>query len=434
MTLLSQVAHDKGIRYFLISFTDLLGVQRSKLVPAESIDQMATNGAGFAGFAAWLDLTPADPDILAIPDPDSLIQLPWQPDVAWMPADLHTITRQPLEQAPRVVLKRVLQQAEELGYRIRTGVECEFFLLSAEGEISDARDRQSKPCYDQQSLMRRYDVIREICDAMLSLGWGAYQTDHEDGNGQFEMNWMYADALITADRHAFFKYMVKAIAEKHGFRATFMPKPFAHLTGNGCHTHVSVWDIAGKENLFYDPQGELGLSQLGYQFIAGVLNSAEALCAIANPTVNSYKRINAAVTTSGATWSPNTASYSGNNRTHTIRIPDTGRFELRLPDGAANPYLLPAALSAAGLDGIVEKRDPGMRRDNNSYTDPLPADQAKALPGNLLDALRCLESNQVLARSLGESFTTAYLKLKHQEWHQYSACVTSWELETTLDC
>lgn len=434
MTLLSQIAHDKGIRYFLISFTDLLGVQRSKLVPAESIDQMATNGAGFAGFAAWLDLTPADPDILAIPDPDSLIQLPWQPDVAWMPADLHTITRQPLEQAPRVVLKRVLQQAEELGYRIRTGVECEFFLLSAEGEISDARDRQSKPCYDQQSLMRRYDVIREICDAMLSLGWGAYQTDHEDGNGQFEMNWMYADALITADRHAFFKYMVKAIAEKHGFRATFMPKPFAHLTGNGCHTHVSVWDIAGKENLFYDPQGELGLSQLGYQFIAGVLNSAEALCAIANPTVNSYKRINAAVTTSGATWSPNTASYSGNNRTHTIRIPDTGRFELRLPDGAANPYLLPAALSAAGLDGIVEKRDPGMRRDNNSYTDPLPADQAKALPGNLLDALRCLESNQVLARSLGESFTTAYLKLKHQEWHQYSACVTSWELETTLDC
>ena len=432
---LSQTARDQGIRYFLISFTDLFGVQRSKLVPAESIDQMAVNGAGFAGFAAWLDMTPADPDILAIPDADSLIQLPWQPDVAWMPADLHTVTGQPIEQAPRVVLKRVLRQAEELGYRIRTGVECEYFLLNAAGEqISDSRDRQSKPCYDQQSLMRRYEVIREICDAMLSLGWGAYQNDHEDGNGQFEMNWMYADALVTADRHAFFKYMVKAIAEKHGLRATFMPKPFAHLTGNGCHTHLSIWDTAGEENLFYDSQGELGLSKLGYQFIAGVLNSAEALCAIVNPTVNSYKRINAAVTASGATWSPNTASYSGNNRTHTIRIPDTGRFEFRLPDGAANPYLLPAALSAAGLDGITEKRDPGMRRDNNSYTDPLPADQAKVLPGNLLDALRCLESDQVLRRSLGESCITAYLKLKHQEWHQYSACITPWELETTLDC
>lgn len=435
MTLLSQIARDQGIRYFLISFTDLFGVQRSKLVPAESIDQMASDGAGFAGFAAWLDMTPADPDILAIPDSDRLIQLPWQPEVGWMPADLHTITGEPLEQAPRVVLKRVLKQAEALGYRIKTGVECEYFLLSADGEqISDKLDRQSKPCYDQQALMRRYEVIREICDVMLSLGWGAYQNDHEDGNGQFEMNWKYDDALVTADRQAFFKYMVKSIAEKHELRATFMPKPFAHLTGNGCHTHLSVWDTTDKENLFYDPQGELGLSQLGYQFIAGVLNSAEALCAITNPTVNSYKRINAPVTTSGATWSPNTASYSGNNRTHTIRIPDAGRFECRLPDGAANPYLLPAALIAAGLDGIAQKRDPGVRRDNNSYTDPLPPDQAKVLPANLLDALRCLEKNEVIGRSLGEAFTTAYLKLKYQEWQQSSACITPWELETTLDC
>ncbi|MBD1843355.1 type III glutamate--ammonia ligase [Cyanobacteria bacterium FACHB-63] len=435
MTTLSQIAQSQGIRYFLISFTDLFGVARSKLVPAESIDQMAISGAGFAGFAAWLDMTPADPDILAIPDPSSLIQLPWQPEVAWLAADLHTITGEPLEQAPRVVLKRVLQQAQDLGYRVRTGVECEYFLLSPDGEqISDGRDRQSKPCYDQQSLMRQYDVIREICDAMLGLGWGAYQNDHEDGNGQFEMNWMYADALVTADRQAFFKYMVKSIAEKHGLRASFMPKPFAHLTGNGCHTHLSLWDNAGQENLFYDPQGELKLSQLGYQFIAGVLHSAEALCAITNPTVNSYKRINAPVTLSGATWSPNTASYSGNNRTHTIRIPDAGRFEFRLADGAANPYLLPAALIAAGLDGIVQKRDPGIRRDNNSYTDPLPAGEAKPLPKNLLDALRCLESNEIIARSLGEPFTTAYLKLKHQEWNQFMSCVTPWELENTLDC
>lgn len=432
---LSQTAQTQGIRYFLISFTDLFGVARSKLVPTESIDQMATSGAGFAGFAAWLDMTPADPDILAIPDPDSLIQLPWQPDVAWLAADLHTITGEPLEQAPRVVLKKVLQQAQELGYRAKTGVECEYFLLSADGEqISDLRDRQSKPCYDQQSLMRRYDVIRETCDAMLNLGWGAYQNDHEDGNGQFEMNWMYADALITADRQAFFKYMVKSIAEKHGLRATFMPKPFAHLTGNGCHTHLSLWDNAGQENLFYDPQGELGLSQLGYQFIAGVLHSAEALCAITNPTINSYKRINAPVTLSGATWSPNTASYSGNNRTHTIRIPDAGRFEFRLADGAANPYLLPATLIATGLDGIVQKRDPGVRRDNNMYTEPLPEGEVKALPKNLLDALRCLKKNEVICRSLGESFTKSYLNLKHQEWNQFTNSVTPWELENTLDC
>jgi glutamate---methylamine ligase len=435
MTLLSQLASERKIRYFLISFTDLFGVQRSKLVPAASIDTMASNGAGFAGFAAWLDLTPADPDILAIPDIDSSIQLPWQPDVAWLAADLHTITGEPLAQAPRVVLKRVLQQAADRGYRVKTGVECEYFLLSADGEnISDPRDRQSKSCYDQQSLMRRYDIISEICDAMLSLGWGAYQNDREDGNGQFEMNWTYADALVTADRHAFFKYMVKSIAEKHGFRVTFMPKPFAHLTGNGCHAHLSIWDSADRENLFYDADGELGLSQLGYQFIAGVLNSAEALCAIANPTVNSYKRINAPATLSGATWSPNSVSYSGNNRTHTIRIPDAGRFELRLADGSANPYLLPAALIALGLDGIINKRDAGQRQDNNNYTHPLPPDKARPLPTNLLDALRHLQSNSVLGRSLGEPFLNAYLKLKYQDWDSYHARITPWELETTLDC
>jgi glutamate---methylamine ligase len=435
MTSLSEIARDKGIRYFLICFTDLFGVQRAKLVPTPAIDTMATNGAGFAGFAAWLDMTPADPDILAIPDRSSLIQLPWQPDVAWMPADLYTPQGNAIAQTPRLVLKGILSQAEALGYRVRTGVECEYFLLSANGEqISDPLDRASKPCYDQQSLMRRFDIIAEICDAMLDLGWGAYQNDHEDANGQFEMNWMYADALVTADRHTFFKYMVKAIAEKHGMRATFMPKPFPHLTGNGCHTHLSIWNESGDINLFHDPQGELGLSTLAYQFIAGVLHSTDSICAFTNPTVNSYKRINAPVTASGATWSPNTISYTGNNRTHTIRIPESGRFEFRLADGAANPYLLPAALIAAGLDGIEQKRDAGKRYDNNSYTDPLPPGTVKQLPANLLDALRCLESSTLISQSLGEAFVSSYLKLKHQEWQNFSDRITPWELENTLDC
>jgi glutamine synthetase len=432
---LSDIARDKGIEYFLISFTDLFGVQRSKLVPAQSIDTMATNGAGFAGFAAWLDMTPADPDILAIPDANSLFQLPWQPDVAWMPADLYGVDGEPIAQTPRLVLKRVLAQAEELGYQVCTGVECEYFLLNADGsDISDGRDRQSKPCYDQQALMRRYDVIREICDGMSALGWGPYQNDHEDANGQFEMNWTFDNALVTADRQAFFKYMVKSIAENHGLRATFMPKPFPHLTGNGCHMHLSVWNRDRTANLFLDAEGELGLSELGYRFIGGVLYSGEALCAFSNPTVNSYRRINAPVTTSGATWSPNTLSYSGNNRTHTIRIPDPGRFELRLADGSANPYLLPAALIAAGLDGITEKRDPGPRYDNNTYTDPLPPGKVKALPKSLLDALNKLEQDAVLSDRMGSDFTQSYLKLQHQAWNEYTSQITHWELETTLDC
>jgi glutamine synthetase len=434
-TPLSDRAREQGIRYFLISFTDLFGTQRAKLVPAAAIDAMAQSGAGFAGFATWLDMTPADADTFALPDRESLFQLPWKPEVAWLPADLFTPEGTAIAQTPRLVLKRVLQQAESQGYRVKTGVECEYFLLSPEGNaLSDPLDRQTKPCYDQQALMRRYDVIAEICDAMLTLGWGAYQNDHEDANGQFEMNWMYADALVTADRHAFFKYMVKAIAEKHGLRATFMPKPFSHLTGNGCHTHLSVWDTSGTTNLFHDPAGDLGLSSLAYQFMGGVLHCAEALCAFTNPTVNSYKRINAPVTLSGATWSPNTISYSGNNRTHAIRIPEPGRFELRLADGAANPYLLPAALIAAGLDGITHQRDPGPRRDNNNYTHPLPADTAKALPGNLLDALRQLEQQPVFHEAMGAEVVQSYLKLKYREWGDYCGQVTPWERENTLDC
>jgi glutamine synthetase type III len=431
---LSELARNKGIRYFLISFTDLFGVQRSKLVPATAIDTIATEGAGFAGFAAWLDMTPADPDMLAIPDRERLFQLPWQPDVAWMPADLYWITGGAIAQTPRLILKRVLVQAEELGYRVKTGVECEYFLLSAAGEeISDLRDRASKPCYDQQALMRRYDVISEICDAMQELGWEPYQNDHEDANGQFEMNWKYADALVTADRHAFFKYIVKSIAQKHGYRATFMPKPFADLTGNGCHTHLSVWDMTNTTNFFDDPDGELGLSVLAYHFIGGVLQSASAICAFSNPTVNSYKRLNASMTNSGATWSPTTITYGGNNRTHLIRLPDRGRFEFRLADGAANPYLLAAALIAAGLDGMVEKRDPGTRSDANTYAEAIATD-VKRVPNNLLDALRELDSSPVMRDRLGAEVLASYIKLKKQEWAEYTAHLSTWEVRHTLDC
>jgi glutamine synthetase len=269
---------------------------------------------------------------------------------------------------------------------------------------------------------------------MLELGWGPYQNDHEDANGQFEMNWDYNDALITADRQVFFKYMVKTIAEKHGFRATFMPKPFAHLTGNGCHTHVSVWDKSGKKNLFLNKQDELGISKLAYKFLGGVMHSAADLCAVFNPTVNSYKRINAPVTTSGATWAPNSVTYSGNNRTHMIRVPDDGRFELRLMDGAVNPYLSSAAILAAGLDGIANKRDPGPPLMINMYTEGHKAGKVKTLPLNLLDALRLLEKNSVIRDAWGKDTISSYVKLKMLEWQDYSSHLTEWEKRNTLDC
>ncbi len=431
---LKTIAKEAGIKYFLISFVDLFGVLRAKLVPASAIDGMQKDGAGFAGFAAWLDMSPSDADMFGVPDPDSLIQLPWRPEVGWLAADLW-LDGKPVEASPRVMLKRQLERAAADGLRMKTGVECEYHLINEDGsDISDARDVQPKPCYDQSALMRRYDVVSEICDAMQDLGWGPYQNDHEDANGQFEMNWDFDDALKTADRHVFFKFMVKSIAENHGLRATFMPKPFMHLTGNGCHAHVSVWDKAGRRNRFLDKKDENGLSALAYKFLGGIMHNATALCSIYNPTVNSYKRINAPRTTSGATWSPNTVTWSGNNRTHMIRVPDPGRFELRLLDGATNPYMAQAATLAAGLDGIANDRDPGKRVDLNMYEDAHKVRGAKQLPLNLLDAIRLTEKSTVLRDAFGADVIASYVKLKMQEWTAFKNHLSQWERENTLDC
>ena len=430
---LAAFAKDKGVKYFMVSYTDLFGAQRAKLVPAQAIADMQADGAGFAGFASWLDMSPADADMLAVPDPASVIQLPWKPEVAWV-ASNPVMEDALVAQAPRNVLKALLAQAEAQGLRVKTGVEAEFFLLTPEGtEISDPYDTAAKPCYDQQAVMRRYDVIAEICDYMLDLGWGPYQNDHEDANGQFEMNWEFDDALSTADKHSFFKFMVKSVAEKHGYRATFMPKPIEGLTGNGCHVHVSVWDKTGKSNAFADDSMELGLSAQGRHFLGGIMQHARAMTAITNPTVNSYKRINAPVTASGATWAPNTVTWTGNNRTHMVRVPGPGRFELRLPDGAANPYLLQAVIIAAGLSGLAAKADPGPRHDINMYTEGHLVKDAPRLPLNLLDALRVFDEDAALKAALGEDFANAYLKLRHQDWNSYVSHFSAWERENTLD-
>jgi len=439
---LAAFAKEKGVKYFMISYTDLFGGQRAKLVPAQAIADMQEDGAGFAGFATWLDFTPAHPDMLAVPDPSSAIQLPWKPEVAWVAGNC-VMEGEDVAQAPRNVLRRLISEAAAEGMHVKTGIEAEFFLLSPDGsQISDEYDTAAKPCYDQQAVMRRYDVIKEICDYMLELGWGPYQNDHEDANGQFEMNWEFDDTLATADKHSFFKFMTKSVAEKHGFRATFMPKPVEGLTGNGCHAHISVWDAPGskaKTNVFAtDPSwasqtSELGLSEKGRHFLGGIMKHASALAAITNPSVNSYKRINAPRTMSGATWAPNSVTWTGNNRTHMVRVPGPGRFELRLPDGATNPYLLQAVIIAAGLSGVRSKADPGKRYDIDMYAQGHTVRGAPKLPLNILDALRAYDKDKGLKIAMGEEFSQAYLKLKMEEWNSFVSHFSSWEKENTLD-
>ena len=431
---LNQFAKKNGVKYFFVSFVDMFGVLRSKLVPATAIDEIQSEGAGFAGFATWLDMSPADSDMFGMPDGDSVIQLPWNKEAAWVAADLY-MNGKPVEASPRIALKNQIERAKKLGMHMKSGVECEYFLVNSDGTaLFDEKDTQEKPCYDSAALMRRYDIITEICDAMIELGWKPYQNDHEDANGQFEMNWDFSDCLTTADRHVFFKFMTKSIAEKHGMRATFMPKPFLNLTGNGCHSHISVWDKTGKKNLFLDKADELGLSKSGYHFLGGVVESADKMAAIFNPTVNSYKRINGSVTTSGATWSPSSITWAGNNRTHMVRVPGPGRFELRLMDGAVNPYLLQAGSLVLGLDGVLNKRDPGKRLDINMYTEGHKAGKVKKLPLNLLDSIRNFEASKIIREGFGNQFVDSYVKLKNKEWESFNKNLSDWERNTTLDC
>jgi len=386
----------------------------------------------------------------AIPDPNSLIQLPWQMDVAWLAADLW-MNGKPVDASPRVMLRNQINKLAKKNMYLKSGVECEYFLISPSGDsIADQNDIADKPCYDQSALMRQYDLIKAICDSMIMLGWGPYQNDHEDANGQFEMNWDFADCLQTADRHVFFKFMVKTLAEKSGLRATFMPKPFINKTGNGCHAHLSIWNKKGK-NLFLDKKDKLGLSKTAYNFMGGIMNSAEALTAWFNPTINSYKRINAPVTASGATWSPNTITYSGNNRTHMIRVPGSGRFELRLMDGATNPYLLQAGILAAGIDGLEKKRNPGKPINVNMYEEAHKVKGAKKLPLSLPQALSNLDKSKVLKAAFGKEVINSYITLKNREIKKYNSSkekkigfkgsksnksnlITQWERDNTLDC
>ena len=427
------------IEFFFAQFVDMHGKPNAKLVPASSFDAMMDEGAGFAGFAAGpMGQTPASPDIAAMPDPASYTPVPFKPGLARLACDV-TVDGAPWPYDPRTILRNAVNRALGQGYRLKMGIELEFFLLKeVDGRIVllDDLDTQQQPCYDMKGLTRNYEFISTLSRYCNELGWGNYANDHEDANGQFESNFAYADAVTTSDRAIFFRYLVHAMAQERGHLATFMPKPFEHLTGNGAHLHVSLWDPSGTTNLFEDendPRG-LGLSPLAYTFLAGVIDHAEAVIAFGAPTVNSYKRIGVGAPTSGATWAPAYATYGMNNRTQAIRIPAPGRIEIRAIDGAANPYLAATALLAAGLDGIERNLDPGPPNTENLYllsADDVARRGIKTLPGTLLDAVRAAQADAVMhdwfGQGAGESYVDYFHTVKTAEFNEYHAQVSDWE-------
>ena len=431
---------DNNVRYVLAQFVDIHGVAKVKSVPAAHLEDITSTGAGFAGGAIWgMGIAPNGPDYMAIGDLSTLSLIPWQPGYARIICDGH-VNGKPYSHDSRVVLKKQTARLAEKGWTLYTGLEPEFSLLKRDeitGALSpcDPTDTLQKPCYDYKGITRQSAYLEKLTESLLEVGLDVYQIDHEDANGQFEINYTYADALKSADDYIMFKMAASEIANEMGMLCSFMSKPFSNRPGNGMHMHMSIGD--GEKSLFHDdsdPTGH-GLSKLAYHFMAGILAHAPALCAIAAPTVNSYKRLVVGRSLSGATWAPAYISYGNNNRSTMVRIP-YGRIELRLPDGTCNPYLVAAAAIAAGLDGVERELDPGKGHDTNLYDMTLAELNEHGigiLPQNLHEALIALEKDEVVKGALGEDFAKEFLELKHMEWVEYMRHVSDWEINRYVE-
>jgi glutamine synthetase len=431
-----------GVQYALASFVDIHGMCKAKAVPLAHFAQMMAGSELFTGAA--LDGVPqevSDEEVSARPDPRSATILPWNSELVWFASDLY-LGGQPFEACCRGILKRVLAEAAQMGFTFNLGIETEFFLLkeTEDGRILPLSDRDTlaKPCYDLQGLLDNFSWVTEIVEAMNQLGWDVYSFDHEDGNGQFETDFAYCDALMMADRLTFFRLMVKEIARKHGFFASFMPKPFGDRTGSGAHYNMSLADRESGENVFADPDDPRGckLAKLGYQFIAGILRHAPAICAAIAPTVNSYKRLVARGSMSGFTWAPVYMCYGNNNRTNMLRIPLAGgRVECRAADISCNPYLGAAMVLAAGLEGIRENLDPGEPHTENMYTYSL-AELTQmgihCLPRNLDEAIAAFATDPLSEKVMGPLMFKTFVEFKTQEWTAYHTHISDWELQRYL--
>ena len=429
-----------GVKLVLAQFVDVHGVAKTKAVPFTHFDDILTTGAGFAGFAVWgLGQEPHDPDFMAVGDPSTVTLVPWQPGYARIVCE-GRVDGEPWPYDTRYILSQQLKRMEERGWTFHTGLEPEFMLLrrAEDGSVcpADDSDRLDKPCYDYKGMSRSRGFLEKLVESLISVGFDVYQIDHEDANGQFEINFTYTDALTSADRYVFFRMAAGEIAREFDCLCSFMPKPMSTRTGSGTHIHMSVSDADGNQ-LFSDDAdaNKLGLSEMAYHFMGGLLAHGPALAALAAPSVNSYKRLVVGRALSGATWAPAYLSYGDNNRTSMVRVP-YGHLELRLADSSCNPYLATAAVIAAGLDGVDRRLDPGKPHNVNHYN--YSVDQIKkmgigVLPQSLREALDALERDSLFGEQLGSGFIREFIELKDMEWVEYQRHVSDWEIDRYLE-
>jgi glutamine synthetase len=431
----------KGVKYCIGAYVDIHGVPKGKVVPLDHLSHMAHGSELYTGYALdGLGQAPNDDEIASVPDLDHIIQLPWEPKIAWMPAD-NIFRGKPYLLNTRVALKSVLAQAATQGLGFNLGIECEVFVLrkNEDGTLSvpNPEDRLNKPCYDLRGFIDNFTWLDQVASCITELGWDLYSFDHEDANGQYEFDFRYADALTMCDRLIFFREMTKHYAKQQGLLATMMPKPFADKTGNGAHFNMSLYELADGHNLFAcdrdkDPRG-LGLSEMGYHFIGGILRHGRALCAAFAPTVNSYKRLVRQGAMTYFSWAPVFNSYGSNNRTNSVRVPlGGGRCESRNVDGAVNPYLAATLALAAGLEGIREKIDPRDPNEDNLYTISEAERRARNiefLPRTLMEAVEAFAADPLIKATLGSELHDEFVKYKTMEWEAYHLAISPWEIE-----
>ena len=441
-TVLKNDLISRGVKYCIGAYVDIHGVPKGKVVPVAHFEDFAGGSELYTGYALdGLGQSPNDDEIASIPDLNRGVQLPWQPDVMWYPANL-LYHGKPYEVSTRVVFEKVLGEAAKMGFGFNLGIECEVYFVkqSESGEllIPNPDDNLMKSCYDVKRFFDSYGLLDRIATTLNDLGWDVYSLDHEDGNSQFEFDFKYADGLTMADRYIFFRFLAKKYAADAGLLATFMPKPFADKTGNGAHFNMSLSDLKTGENLFKVAPGDvdqygLGLSKIGYSFVAGILKHGPALCAAFAPTVNSYKRLIRRGAMGYYSWAPVFNSFGTNNRTNSVRVPmGGGRCESRNADSSCNPYLAGALVLAAGLEGIRQGFDPGSPQTENLYEqtdEELAAKGVKALPKTLVEALKAFEEDPWIEEVLGGALKKEFITCKQAEWEEYHQTISQWEID-----
>ena len=419
---------DDNIKFIMLQFSDLLGLVKEIIIPADQLKTALSSGIWFDGSSIEGFARIQESDLYLKPDPDTYSILPWLSNTARLICNIYNPNGKPFEGDPRLILRKVLMEAEELGYEYNVGPEPEFYMFDDDKPID-------KASYFDLLTPKHYDIIRAISDALAKFDIKIEAMHHEVGLGQYEIDFGYAPALQTADRLLTLKYTVKKVAELNNVHATFMAKPIMNVNGSGLHVHQSLFKDG--VNVFYDPKDEYRLSKIAYNFIAGQIMHIKALCAILCPTVNSYKRLVIGYE------APVYITWASMNRSALIRVPrwfeqkpKSARIELRCPDPTCNPYLAFAVMLKAGLDGIKNDLTPPDPVEENVYQldqSILMSKNIDTLPSSLLEALNHMKQDPIIKEALGEYLFDRYLSIKQKEWDEFKVQVTEWELSKYFD-